>query len=110
MLFANMSPQDDLMRLIWKFHSLLNTAWPKPGVEAPISATVFLNTKLFAALEQGVHEIQSTINRFASEDTNDELSQFWSAFVDLFKKVKGQKTSTEPKKVDAAVNLLYLAS
>ena len=91
-------------------HSILNTAWPKPGVPQMAGARSFIGTKLFQALERIVNQITETVQSLTESQVKDQLSQAWTAVAKLvvFLKVSGRDLDTET--IDRAFNLLYLTS
>jgi hypothetical protein len=104
-----MNEQRQLLSLIWKFHCVLNTAWPKPDVPVMAGSSVFIGTNLFKALENGLVQIEQSFHSSQSQG-REELLPFWNAFNHLFSILKKQNRSEKSARIDEALNLLYLAS
>jgi hypothetical protein len=97
----------ELLANIWQFHSILNTAWPKPGIPQMTGASVFLHTNLFKALENGLIRIQQLLKPV---ETSNGFLNYWEAFYSLFMRLKEQDRAEKSERIDRAINMLYLAS
>ena len=109
----NTNPNADYSELLAQvrhFHSILNTAWPRPGVPQMAKASVFIGTKLFTALENGLIQIQHALEALHSSSNRNELVGFWKTLAGLFLQLKGQNSGERSERIDQALNLLYLAS
>jgi hypothetical protein len=53
-----------------KFHSIFNTAWPKPGEPALAGASIFIGTTLFKTLENSLVCIEEAIDETDENDSN----------------------------------------
>jgi hypothetical protein len=98
---------EKVMELVAKFHSIFNTAWPKPGEPALAGASIFIGTTLFKTLENGLTLIEEAIDK---SDPSNEIKHFWTAFKTLFVAVSKQDRNEKSEQIDFALNLLYLAS
>jgi hypothetical protein len=107
---CNKADNEELSALLEKFHSVLNTAWPKPGVPAMANASVFIGTTLFKGLEDGLNIIEDAIEASEACDFKKEAMSFWNVFRNLFTAIGKQDRYKQSEQVDFAFNLLYLAS
>jgi len=103
-----LNKQRELLSLVWKFHQILNTAWPKPSVPQMAGSSVFIGTNLFKTLENGLSQIKDAL--ISCEGTKKEMLPFWNSFSDLFFKIGMQNRFEKSVRIDEALNLLYLAS
>jgi len=108
-----MSVRSNYEKLIWwvaKFHSIFNTAWPRPGEPALAGASIFIGTTLFKTLENCLGRIEHAIDETEGVEFGDEIKRFWAAFKALFCAVSGQDRTEKSQRIDQALNLLYFAS
>ncbi len=91
-------------------HSVLNTAWPRPGVAALRGAKAFIGTKLFIALETSMRDIAAAIQAFPDTEIKSTLLPLWAAAEQLVGRLKRFGSERADEEVDKAFNLLYLAS
>jgi hypothetical protein len=101
---------EKLLAFLLQFHSVLNTAWPKPDAPEMANASIFIGTNLFKALEDGVCQIQDALHSFPDPKLRNEATPFWNAFSGLFFELGAQGRGKQNEGTDYAFNLLYLAS
>jgi hypothetical protein len=109
----NHKAKADCRKLMWwvaKHHSILNTAWPKPGEPALAGASVFIGTTLFKSLENSLPLIEEEIDELSDDELKGELKPFLEAFKKLFFAVGRMDRNINSEQVDFAFNILYLAS
>jgi hypothetical protein len=99
-----------LLQTILKFHSILGTIWPRPGVAEMQHASIFIGTNLFKTLENGVSQIDGQLKSISEVTVQNEIEPFWSVFKKLFKIIATTDRGIKDAQVDFAVNLLYLGS
>lgn len=101
---------EKLMWWVAKFHSIFNTAWPKPGEPALAGASIFIGTTLFKTLENGLACIEEAIDESDENESDNEVRRFWAAFKTLFFAVSRRDGNEKSQQIDFALNLLYFAS
>jgi hypothetical protein len=104
------SDYGELLELVAKFHSISNTAWPKPGEPALAGASIFIGTTLFRTLEHCTLLIQEAVEAMGNNDSRREIENFLTAFKLLFSAVGQRDRGEKSEQVDFAFNILYLAS
>lgn len=102
--------QKRLLELLWQFHSILKTAWPRPGVPEMANASVFIGTNLFKTLGNGLREIEEVIRSETNSGQWLDFVPFLKAFNRFFFQIGLQDRNRPSVKIDRALNLLYLAS
>lgn len=91
-------------------HSILNTAWPKPGVTQMQGAQIYIGTKLFEALENALSQVERDVfacRIFSPNDIPYNVCELFEVMIKRLNKI-GRKTNNS--QIDNAVNLLYLAT
>jgi len=100
-----------LPALVSKFHMVLSTAWPRPGVAQMAGASVFIATTLFTTLKDGMREIQDALELAENSGVRNQVAGFWAEFSKLFSAVSSHNTQEDrSEQIDNALNILYLAS
>ncbi|HEY3763392.1 MAG TPA: hypothetical protein VGN23_16725 [Verrucomicrobiae bacterium] len=108
---SNIEKRRELLKAVWKFHSVLNIIWPKPGVPVMAGSSTFIGTGFFRSLETGIKEIDRMLISFGlDQEIQKELCDFWHVVYLLYLRLKVQKRLEKSVQVDDAINLLYLAS
>ena len=91
-------------------HSILNTAWPKPGVPQMTGASGFIGTNVFRALRRITLLIKEEIADAGSSLKVPDLARVWGAFEAVVERLEERGRQAPRNQVDRAFNLLYLAS
>lgn len=99
-----------LFELLQCCHSILNTAWPKPGVEAMAGARIFIGTKLFEALKNSAKQISTEITQIDDPEDRSLLTGFWNVCNESIQHLEVNREILRDDAVDRIFNLLYLAS
>jgi hypothetical protein len=99
-----------LLPLLQSCHSILGTAWPKPGCPQLTGARTFIGTNLFAALENGAMELDQLFAGLESATIKGGGALLWKRCHDVIKRLKVLGRTSENPHIDAAFNLLYLAT
>lgn len=87
-------------------HSILNTAWPRPGVAAMARARSFIKTKLYGNLEAAAYEVAKSVGSAADHD----LEAFAVALQRRVEALKQGHEQLSDEAIDSIFNLLYLAT
>ncbi len=79
-------------------HSVLGTAWPRPGCPQLAGARSFIGTKLFVALEKIVSQIREQVAALDESELKAELSHLWKTVGDgvIFLKQFGRQREDAP--------------
>ena len=91
-------------------HSILGTAWPRPGCKELSGAGGFIGTKLFTALENGAAQLSTAVEAARKEGLETEVMEVWNHCEQVIQVLKSLKGKSRHAAIDQAFNLLYLAT
>src|SRR6266516_3860241 len=91
-------------------HSILGTAWPRPGCPQLAGARSFIGTKLFVALEKIVGQIGAQVAALDESNLKRELLPLSKMVTDAVDYLKQFGKQREDEPVDRVFNLLYLVT
>jgi hypothetical protein len=99
-----------LLLLLQSCHSILGTAWPRPGYPDLAGARTFLGTNLFTALENGSAELDRLFAGLESIAARRDLPLLWRRCSEVIKRLRALGRSSDNPRIDRAFNLLYLST
>lgn len=95
--------------LLQSCHSILGTAWPKPGCQQLSDSRTFIGTNLFIALRNGAIELDRLFTEMGSNGSNGPSVLLWKVCHDVMNQLNVLGRKSEHPRIDSAFNLLYLA-
>lgn len=109
-----MSTQDEaittIAAMVQSCHSILNTAWPRPGRSDLKGASVFIGTRLFTALRNGMEQVGDRLREPAYPLHEGSLGGLWQNCTALVGRLSKIERESKTPEVDEAFNLLYFAT
>jgi hypothetical protein len=104
------SKAQDVLVMLQCYHSILNTAWPRPDYPSLAGAGRFIHTKLFTALENADMKLISLFQEAEKEGLSVEYGELWEYCHQILFALKRLETNCLHPSIDPAFNLLYLTS
>jgi hypothetical protein len=99
-----------LLGLLQGCHSILGLCWPKPGVPQMSGARIFIGTKPFFALEDGIRQTNSEFESLSQFNNMQTARAAWHLVTRIVAQFRILGRNSEAKAIDPAFNLIYLAT
>jgi hypothetical protein len=91
-------------------HSILNTAWPRPGVPQMAGARRFIATKLFRSLQVSIDQTAESIESLGEPQVKEDLFYTWNSVGETVRYLSVANQRADEATVDRLFNLLYLVT
>jgi hypothetical protein len=101
---------EELLVMVQCCHSVLSTAWPRPGFSSLAESGRFIGTKLFSALENADNELRRLFQEACKEGIDKQYGEILEHCHQIIVFLKQLESNRLHPSIDPAFNLLYLAT
>jgi hypothetical protein len=99
-----------ILGLLQGCHSILGLCWPRPGIAQMAGSKIFIGTKPFIALEEGVRLTTSEFELLRTMEKIKPAFNVWHLIVDVVAEFRRLGPKSQSPDIDPAYNLIYLAT
>lgn len=99
-----------ILGLLQGCHSILSLGWPKPGIPEMSGARVFIGTKPFFALKDGIRQANREFELFSAIQKMKSTCEAWHLVGEIVNRFEALGRQSESKAIDPAFNLIYLTT
>lgn len=99
-----------ILGLLQGCHSILGLCWPRPGVAQMAGSRIFIGTKSFVALEDGIRQTNVEFTSLCELPNLQTACQAWRLVTDIIAGFRVLGRESQSTAIDPAYNLIYLTT
>ena len=99
-----------ILGLLQGCHSILGLCWPKPGVPQMPGSRIFIGTKPFVALEDGIRQANVEFASLCELPNLHTACQAWRLVTEIVARFRKLGRESQVAAIDPAYNLIYLTT